>query len=329
MVTRRGRSRLSRVLVDLAWERFYACEVCWESEASDSIEDVLTPLRLKQRESKRLFQRLSCPSCESRVGAGTLVVAPTSEQLRQSRLSRRFDSLYRSELEAFRDFLVEYPMLGAEHPFGKLLLKAMRRAREMMLQPSIWYRATSSRREPNFEPPRHQGEAIRAYRFNQIGQVVWYLGCDEKTAAVEKLRAPKSGEPICIAKIKILEPISVLDLRSALWGEDPTGEWILRNVVDRRFISEPTPDIDDSRPQYRVPQFVADLARKKKFGGILYDSTRPSAYNNPEAVGHNLVVFDPFPAHATESYTTLVFGEPDFDVMSGSDRWPLRPVPSP
>ena len=29
----------------------------------------------------------------------------------------------------------------------------------------------------------------------------------------------------------MLEPLVVLDLRPALWGNDPTGHWLLRNVV--------------------------------------------------------------------------------------------------
>jgi len=69
-----------------------------------------------------------------------------------------------------------------------------------------------------------------------------------------------------------------------------------------------TPD-----PEYRVPQFVADLARRRGLRGILYDSTRPSAYNNPEAVGHNLVVFDPIPVNTIDAEAVFQFGEPDYD----------------
>lgn len=65
---------------------------------------------------------------------------------------------------------------------------------------------------------------------------------------------------------------------------------------------------------------------QRKFRGILYDSTRPSAYNNPEAAGHNLVIFDAFPSeYNVESVTAVEFGEPDFDPMFSVERWPLRP----
>jgi len=140
---------------------------------------------------------------------------------------------------------------------------------------------------------------------------------------VEVLRAPKAGQPICIADVRILEAVDVLDLRFVFCGNDGIGHWILRNVVDRRFISEPTSDTDDHRPQYRVPQFVADLARKRNFRGILYDSTRPSAYNNPEAFGHNLVLFDPIPEHTIDDDRVLKFEEGETD-LSSLERWQIH-----
>jgi hypothetical protein len=325
MASPRKRARATRLLVELAFQRFHACEVCFKSEAFDAIEDALAPLRLKPRELKRLLRRLNCPGCESRVSFGTLVLTYTPEQLQQARLSRRFDLLYADQLIAFREFLIKYPMLGAEHPFGRLLSKAMMKAKKTVLEPSQWFRATRKIGESKFQPrPSH--ESTTANRYNQIGQAAWYLAGDEQTAAVEVIREPKSGQPICVAKIKLLKPISVLDLRSVLLGEDPLRQWILRNVVDNRFISERTSDVEDTRPEYRVPQFIADLARRRGFRGILYDSTRPSAYNNPEAVGHNLVVFEPFPEMAVESKAVLEFGEPNYDALFSLERWPLKPV---
>lgn len=324
MAVCRKRSRLTRVLIHAAHQRFYACEVCFKSEAFDFIEDALTPLRLKSGELKRLLRRLSCPGCESRVESGTLVVTPTAEQLRQRRLALRFDALYGAQLKDFREFLIKYPMLGTERPFGRLLSRAMKAAKKTVIEPRVWYRATATLLEPQFGP-RPSRESTKANRYNQVGQAAWYLGTDAKTAAVEVMRKPKPGQPVSIAKVRLLEPIPVLDLRSVVWGQDPVQQWVLRNVVDNRFISEPTSDAEDTRPEYRVPQFIADLARKRKLRGILYNSTRPSPYNNPEAMGYNLVVFDPFPDCVIEGNTVVAFDEPDYDPF-GLEVWKLRPV---
>ena len=316
------RSRRTQFLLDAAQERFYGCEMCSSGDALDLIEDVVAPLRLRERESKRLYRSLTCPYCESSIGSGMLVATRTPTQLRQARLSKKFDLLYDAKVEDFRKFLIKYPMLGAEHPFGKVLSKAITRAGKALVEPSVWYHATCYSDAPNFGPRPHS-EAVNANRYNQIGQVGWYLASDEKTAAIEHLRKVDFDKAVCIAQIRLLEPIVVLDLRSLIWGEDPTRQWILRNVVDKRFISQPTSDVKDTRPEYRVPQFVADLTRRRKFRGILYDSTRPSPQNNPEAVGQNLVVFDPVPAYAIEGESAVKFHKPDYDPF-GVERFVLK-----
>lgn len=319
------RSRVTKHVIDIASDRFYGCEQCRHADAFDCIDDVLEPLRLKLRERRRLFRRLTCPGCESAVPSGTRVATPSREQVRQAVSFKKFETRYRDDVESFRTFLIRYPMLGIQHPFGQLLANVMKKASKTVLHASHWYRTVGI--EDDDFGPRPQHETISGGRYNQTGQHVWYLSSDEKTAAVEKLRLLKSNCPIKVAKIELLEPLAVLDLRAAIWGNDPTGHWILRNVVDRRFVSEPTNDTDKTRPQYRVPQFIADLAHKQRFWGILYDSTRPSPQNNPEAVGHNLVVFDPTSGSCKElSYSTLEFAKHlEYDPIFDLERCRLLP----
>jgi RES domain-containing protein len=319
-----SRTRPTRELVELAQERFSGCDVCRRDDSYGLIDDVLRPLRLRKRERARLFRALTCPGCESRVQSGTWVLGLDRSELRRLSLSKKFDRLHRKELEQFRDFLLQHPLLGAEHPFGRMLAKAVSGAKKTRLEPKSWFRATKNTSETVLGP-RSRERAARAYRFNQIGQVAWYLGKDADTAAVEALREPKSKVPLAIQRIEILEAVPVLDLRLPLWGDNPTKSWILGEVIARRFISEPTDDSDESRPQYRVPQFIADLARRYGFRGIRFDSTRPSAYNNPEAWGTNLVLFDPIPQYQLTPVEVMEFRELD-DAIFSMARWPLRPV---
>jgi hypothetical protein len=50
---------------------------------------------------------------------------------------------------------------------------------------------------------------------------------------------------------------------------------------------------DKRLPQYRVPQYIADLLRARKIEGVLYTRTRDSGFRNPEAWGENLVMLSP------------------------------------
>ncbi len=319
--TRASRTRRTSELVELAQERFDGCEVCRRDDSYDFIDHVVRPLRLRKRERHRLFRALTCPECESPVQSGTFVLGPDRSQLRRLALSKKFDRLHKTELLEFRELLLRYPMLAAEHPFGRRLAKAVSRAKKTNLEPALWFRASKDTNETVLGP-RPRERAARAYRFNQIGQVAWYLGEDARTAAVEVLREPRPKVPLAIQRVKILEPVPVLDLR-LFWRDKPIGSWILAEVIARRFISEPTDDLDESRPQYRVPQYIADLARRHGFRGILYDSTRPSGYNNPDARGTNLVLFDPIAPHELAPIEVMEFAEPDPGILS-MDRWPLR-----
>jgi hypothetical protein len=321
MRSRASRRRRTAELVDLAQQRFYGCSVCRRDDSLDFAEDVLGALQLLKHEYSRLFRALTCPACDSRVSPGTLILAATREQIWHNAQSAKFDKLYKRELEDFRAFLIAHPFLGLQHRFGRSLAKAVRSAKRMGLQPDSWYRVSANVEKPSFDP-LPPDKTINAYRFNFIGQAAWYLGCDARTSAVEVLREPRPKAPFAVASVRIGETLDVLDLRQGLWGENPVGNWILREVVHRRFTSEPTNDVDESRPQYRVPQYIADLARSCKFRGLLYDSTRPSAYNNPEAAGYNLVLFDPWPRYEITQNQLMEFGESDGEGI-GVDRWPL------
>ncbi len=314
-----GTARKTRELVELATDRFKGCESCWSTDALDWVEDLIRPLRLSLQEERRLLGALHSPRCDARITRGTRVVAANQEEVRRSLLSRRFDRRYARQLADFRDHLVRFPMLGCQHAFARTLVHAVMGLDGTTLESRVWYRAGEHKpgKPPKMEA-RAREQATTAHRFNQMGQVAWYLGMDRGTAAVEVLRAPKPDVCVWIAEVEILEPVEVLDLRTSLSGEDPAGHWILRNVVDRRFISEPVGDDDKSRPQYRVPQFVGDLARKQGFRGLLYDCSRPVALERS-----NLVLFEPVPAHAVRTPRLYRFEEPTEDFL-GWD--PLRLV---
>ena len=181
------RARSTKSLIELTQERVFGCEECRSDDSYDSIEEVVAFLRLRKRENKRLFRLLTCPCCESPIDPGTFVLDASRSDLRSMSLSRKFDRLYKDDLEDFRDFLLKYPMLGADHPFGKLLADAMRRAKKTQLSPRHWFRATTNLKEIALGPSQRE-RATKAYRFNQIGQVAWYLATDVRTAAVEVLR---------------------------------------------------------------------------------------------------------------------------------------------
>jgi hypothetical protein len=67
-------------------------------------------------------------SRSSGVSSTIFLIVLIVHQIRQSERARRFDRIYRPALEAFRSFLIRYPMLGGQHPFGRVLFRAISNA---------------------------------------------------------------------------------------------------------------------------------------------------------------------------------------------------------
>jgi hypothetical protein len=61
-MNRRGRK--SRILVKMAQDRFYACEVC-HSDSNVFLETIFKRCGFTQSEMKRAAAQITCPGCES------------------------------------------------------------------------------------------------------------------------------------------------------------------------------------------------------------------------------------------------------------------------
>src|SRR5579863_8060491 len=136
-----SRGRTTRRLIELARERFSACDEC-AREAYDYLEETLRRLRLSPQEYRRLRLSLTCLRCDRRLNDPYFqrVVAYSAEELRVDRRHQAFVTKHAKRFEAFQRFLLAYPLLGGLHPFGRELAQAVRRARIVRLEPATWYR---------------------------------------------------------------------------------------------------------------------------------------------------------------------------------------------
>jgi hypothetical protein len=185
------------------------------------------------------------------------------------------------QLEALGAHLARYPYLGLDHPVGRRILAAVRRAPKVTLEAALWHRArlpkgperhTAAQMGP---PPANWTEG----RFNHHGQTVFYLASTPWGACAET--APL---PCCILWVQDFRARQVhglLDLAgvSGVGGKRRPSTVLLTaglNAVMHRL--RPDPD-SPWKPEYFVPRFVADAARAVGFRGILYCSTRFDGYN--------------------------------------------------
>jgi RES domain len=300
---RAHRGRPTKKLLGAAQERFHHCEECWEDNAVWYLEDVLKPLRLSMKERKRLMRELQCPHCGSRLRDYYYdrVVGYEDREIRDAQRFARYNNLSRSAFNRFHQFLLKHPTLGGVHPFGQLLRSAVRRARKRTLQPAAWFRARVERgsnlSSDDFLPPDPRKYSLSAGRFNSAGQLAYYVTQAPGLAAIEVMKNRKVAEPtalpetVWIAKVHVRNPIKVLDLTIQAMERTPKLPLVLTGLVYSGALSDYGDDL--SKPQYRVPHFLADLLRLHGFSGALYTRRRDSGFPNPEAWGTNLVVLQP------------------------------------
>ena len=239
---------------------------------------------------------MNCPSCGDSLSEHHDVGVKCEFEVAHERAVDRANQKYGDQLWEFSMYLEKYPMLGASHPVGRLILDEIRSFPEARLKRSTWCRARKIKdgRALGVEEMRLPDPgrvAIPPGRFNHFGQAHWYLASSEPTAAREVIA---QGEVIVWMQnwtVDRLEP--VLDL-VGFEPDDP--EPVSDSKVEELpllatamiFGGHLNRDVDRTagwRPEYFIPVYVADAAKHAGFMGIRFSSTR--SYRDV-----NLVVFD-------------------------------------
>jgi hypothetical protein len=204
------------------------------------------------------------------------------------------------EMEALGAHLARFPYLGLDHPVGRRILAAVRRAPKVTLDEALWHRARlpdGPERRSAAEmgpPPANWNEG----RFNHHGQTVFYLASTAYGACAETAPAAR-----CIAWVQCFRMrrlSGLLDLAGVASGLARGQSVGLLTAGLNAVMGRLRPDPGSPwKPEYFVPRFVADAARAAGFRGILYCSTRFEGYNavlfrwgewDVQAEGHPAIV---------------------------------------
>ena len=268
----RRRSRLTRALINQANQRVRGCESCWRRDAVQFADEVLSALNPNYRESDRLFRKLRCPSCDTRILPETLVVSTTSEDLRRFASYGQFEIRHGRNLKRLRNALTDRSEQCLKRRLDAKVASEIRATKRIVLDDTlVWHYAV-----PTGERPPSQAGG----RYHRAADKTYYVAGDPRTAAVEALRGLTLG-PIEFFEEKLERPFLVLDLRERPCGDYPFSDRFLQNIIALGYLSEPAPFGQPGQDEYRVPQLVAHWARRCGVDGIMYSSTRPSPYGSP------------------------------------------------
>ena len=182
-----------------------SCQTCqpweggpvWVVGKRSDLGEVLDSCGIPEDEVLReeILGGLDCPGCSDNLDAHHEVGVKFDFESAHERAVDRAKEEFGGQLRDFAGFLEKYPMLGADHHVGRLILdeiKSFPRTRRRRLKKSTWYRArrvTDGRelQTTDLGPPPPNAVSSPG-RFNHLGQVHWYLAYSDVTAAMEVVK---------------------------------------------------------------------------------------------------------------------------------------------
>jgi hypothetical protein len=225
------RGRPTRLLLELAVERFNGCDQC-PKDSYDCLDDVLKPLRLSKREAQRLNQKLSCPGCDAPLTLSDYVTAYSDEELRHHKRFARWCEQYSPKVNAFESFSAE---------MQRKITKALKRAHVTVLEPRTWYRCLST--EPKSAADCFPQNFQRPSRFNHIAQLAFYLAAEKETAAIEASqdRTPEErNDPVWVVEVTVENKLKVLDVGQPFPGyRKKQDSAFLQGLIQSSFLRRP------------------------------------------------------------------------------------------
>jgi hypothetical protein len=261
-----------------------------EGEEAD-LDDLPHSIGVPERLAERVVANGTCDGCRSSLDGMMTVWIRTTDEVEFHRDVERATRKYGPKLREFQAYLERHPSLGAGHPVGRALVKAVNGVASISVG-GEWYRCIGERDYAvscqDFLAPRpEQQRSIGEGRFNHAGQAHWYLA-DSKGTAVSEVLDNQPGV-VFVQGFDIQSCERVLDLYLSFDRREwPAGVRQLEVALALVMLGAIDARVERGRawkPGYILPRFVMDAAKQAGFLGILYSSART-------VFGRNLVLFE-------------------------------------
>ena len=256
------------------------------------VEDLQCHIDVPERLTERLIENGHCAGCGAAVeDMAECWVRRNSEVLFDRRLEAA-KKRYGPRLSEFRDYLSKHPFLGASHPTGRALIRAVQEVPPITVD-GRWYRGLRCERgrvpkSGDFRAPDDSRSWIGEGRFNHSGQAHWYLADGAATCVAELLDL--GAGVVDVQEVELAACADVLDVYCPDGAEpfrsgDHLTDLVLALIlIDANLYAR----VERHRPWksgYLLPRFVMDAAKAAGFAGIRYRSVRSFQ-------GQNVVLFD-------------------------------------
>ena len=277
-----------RARVEELAEEIQSCEYCRENQDSDmgfmlgdpmEIQELLSQAGVDEEKMEQYLPLLSCPNCGIPGADFSLddeVGMPTNEELHHRQRWNEWTRELRPRVDEFAAQLRMYPYLGGIHDVGREILNGIPTFPRITLPARQWWRARKAEGALVFtlqdlKAPPH-GKATSEGRFNHYGQSVFYLGETQRAALREIIDISGTDRVGWVQEFAIGEIPNILDLRIKDWSEELAPPLIAVGLTSE-YIGV-TASTSAWKPEYLVPRFIADCARRAGYHGIIFNSAK-------------------------------------------------------
>jgi hypothetical protein len=251
-------------------------EVGWILGDRVELQELLDRHDVPEDQWDDVATRLECPNCGfSGFDPSDDVGEYTAPELAERAKWDEWFKKWQPKLEQFGSYLADYPYLGAKHPFGRRIVKAISTFPQRDIREEVWWRArrVDSSREFTVQDmlPPPPDKAKSEGRFNHYGQVVFYLASTAEAALAETLDKEKGDIIGWVQQFQIVELPRVLDLTDPdFWSGEERALLTMGLISNLRRLA---PDRESPwKPEYFIPRFISDVAKEHGFVGIMFNS---------------------------------------------------------
>ena len=305
-------------------------EVVWLGEHTCLGELLAKGQRFEEKAVEQALKEFRCPSCDASLGRDDEVLIK-SVDAREVKVfvEGSTDRALVEQLNAFNDFLAQYPYLGASDPLGtgKEIIDAIAASAPIEMGSVVLHRArlfdgdsrifrSDEMGAPNPAKVKHIPEG----RFNHTGQSLLYLSEYEETAlaevslnkadacVIQKYELKGFGKILNLAYTFRAVGRRLSPLQASLVFNGFVSKILPAAIVHNGFVGKRPDGVSCWKPEYFVPRFLSDVARLHGYLGIIFKSAI--------SAGNNVVVFDAYSPHC------LPIGEPYIYQRKLKDRLP-------
>lgn len=249
-----------------AWLNFHA-----------ALDDLMEMVGVPEAYWKEVARSLDCPCCHRSHGLCEEVGYKGDVEVLYCELADAWCREYKAQFDEFHKYLEDFPQSGLNHEFGRRIYKQSSGFPTTGISQDIWYgaRRIVDGREPtplDFYPPDHLRCVIREGRFDHPGRSVFYLAGNKYGAVTEIMREDETRA--WVQKFRIQGIVRILDLtHEEGWAEQDVA-LIAAGLMYVGAATPPVKQENGCKPEYLVPQFVADCVRAHGFEGISFKSAR-------------------------------------------------------